>query len=271
MTVRLISAAVAIIIGVSVIFFLPVEVFYIAVSLLCAIAVYELLHAAGDRISPAVMVVSIVVGFAVPFCCLLSEPLYFIFVLLGYGLFLAIWLVTHHTVAIETVGYAFFVTCYATVSFLCLNWIRHGENGMFHMLLALFIPWICDGGAYFAGTFFGKHKMCPNISPKKTWEGFFGGLAVGMLMTMLFGWLFFWITSGKTEGFIFWQVAIVAPIVGLVSVVGDLFASVIKRQYGVKDFGKIMPGHGGVMDRFDSVCLSVPVLLALVQVFPMLG
>lgn len=134
-----------------------------------------------------------------------------------------------------------------------------------------FSPSSCRGcatsGAYFVGTFLGKHKLCPTISPKKTVEGLIGGFVVSVLASVLAGWLYqLYLTSqGITAMVSLWQIALIALLLAPLSVAGDLFASIIKRQCHVKDFGSIMPGHGGVMDRFDSVLFVAPVMFILVH------
>ena len=132
------------------------------------------------------------------------------------------------------------------------------------LLYLLFCAWFGDSGAYFAGTFFGKHKLCPNISPKKTFEGLVGGVVtVGIVTTIL---LVVYNNFILGEQQLSYPVLIpLSMVASLVGVVGDLSASVIKREYSVKDFGNIMPGHGGVLDRFDSVILVAPFLYVVMS------
>ena len=135
------------------------------------------------------------------------------------------------------------------------------------------MAWIADGGAYFAGTFFGKHKLCPEISPKKTWEGFFGGLVSAIVFAILLGFGYeLWdkIFTGEQHFTVNVLVlGIIAVVCTFLGVLGDLVASLLKRQCGVKDFGNILPGHGGIMDRFDSVLFVAPfVYIAIQYVFP---
>ena len=133
----------------------------------------------------------------------------------------------------------------------------------------IFIPFLMaflsDTGAYFVGVFFGKHKLCPVISPKKTWEGFFGGIATAVAGMLVFGLIM--------ERFFLYDVnyllALVYGLLGAVAgVMGDLSMSVIKRQTGIKDYGNLIPGHGGILDRFDSVMITAPLTEALLLVIP---
>ena len=121
--------------------------------------------------------------------------------------------------------------------------------------IALCIPWVADTLAYFSGFFFGKKKLCPEISPKKTVEGAIGGVAgTGIVAVVVYGFAKSW------EIVPLLVVFFGAMILAVVSIYGDLFASVVKRHFGVKDYGKLFPGHGGIMDRFDS---TIPVAITL--------
>ncbi|MBT8436567.1 MAG: phosphatidate cytidylyltransferase, partial [Gammaproteobacteria bacterium] len=133
-----------------------------------------------------------------------------------------------------------------------LHYVYGGE-----MLLYLFsIVWIADIGAYFSGRRFGKRKLAPAISPGKTWEGFCGGLVANLLW--IIGIYFF--STGWGFGFL--QFVLIGVATSLISVVGDLFESILKREAGVKDSGKLLPGHGGVLDRIDSLIAASPVFVA---------
>lgn len=129
------------------------------------------------------------------------------------------------------------------------------SHGVTFFLYAFFLVWAADVGAYFTGKKFGKRKLLPQVSPGKTLEGFAGGLACVALLAMGFG--LFLDLGGKTYAmFILLSISI-----GLFSVFGDLFESLMKRQAGLKDSGNILPGHGGVLDRIDSVLAAAPLLL----------
>lgn len=130
-----------------------------------------------------------------------------------------------------------------------------------YLWVTLCIPWVADTLAYFTGRFFGKRKLCPEISPKKTVEGAIGGVAsTGIVAVVVYGF------AKGFEVFSLVSVFAVAVLLAIASIFGDLFASVVKRHFGVKDYGKLFPGHGGVMDRFDStipVAMIMGVLVAL--------
>lgn len=136
-------------------------------------------------------------------------------------------------------------------------------DGFFWVLLAVVTPWLSDTFSYFVGTFFGQRKMASRVSDKKTWEGTLGGI-VGTWILYL---LYFTLLLGPKLNMITWvsiALAIVAGLVmSLVSTAGDLFASAVKRWSRIKDFGSILPGHGGITDRFDSMAWSMPAILIL--------
>lgn len=138
--------------------------------------------------------------------------------------------------------------------------IRTGGNGVHWILLFLFIVWANDIGAYFAGKKYGKKKLYEHISPKKTWEGAYGGLAASILVSIIYKALFFRQFS--------WFGALAVPtVLSIVSPVGDLAESFLKRAFDKKDSSSILPGHGGFLDRFDSVVFSLPVMYVLSRLF----
>lgn len=141
------------------------------------------------------------------------------------------------------------------------------------LIYIIFSACITDLGAYFAGVLFGKHKMCPRISPNKTWEGFIGGIIFSMVTSIGLAALFELPLnynpgttgvngSGMLPGLIqfsdgnFWTIILISAITPFISVIGDLVFSQIKRTYDIKDYGKVFPGHGGVLDRLDSILVS---------------
>ncbi|MBQ9859926.1 MAG: CDP-archaeol synthase [Clostridia bacterium] len=163
----------------------------------------------------------------------------------------------------------FGLTLYATVGFTALAALWDSPIfGVEYVLLPLVIAWMSDTGAYFTGVFFGKHKMAPVISPKKTWEGFFGGWVISVASTALYGVICNAlrnpISSFRIDIVLF---AVMAAVLAPLSVVGDLLASIIKRRCGIKDYGNLMPGHGGVMDRFDSVVFIAPLTYIALWLF----
>ncbi len=129
----------------------------------------------------------------------------------------------------------------------------HQPDGVWLMLLVILIVVLADVGAYFTGRKFGKNKLAPRVSPAKSWEGFFGGLAANVLLIFVLGASFGFHPSG-------WLLlAMTVLLTSMFSVLGDLLESMLKRYRGIKDSGSILPGHGGVMDRVDSLSAALPV------------
>ncbi|NOY66161.1 MAG: phosphatidate cytidylyltransferase [Gammaproteobacteria bacterium] len=129
------------------------------------------------------------------------------------------------------------------------------DNGPVWLLYAMVLVWVADSGAYFAGKSFGKHKLAPKVSPGKTWEGVFGAVILVILYSLVAP---LWLPI--EDDLIKWLVIISAALVPL-SVIGDLFESLMKRHSGIKDSGKLLPGHGGVLDRIDGLTPSIPVFM----------
>lgn len=143
----------------------------------------------------------------------------------------------------------------------------HVQHGLAYLVLALGGAWIADTGAYFTGTFFGRTPLCPAVSPKKTLEGFIGGIVSTVIFFVVFNLVYSAVLSGKgTPIEVSWLSTVcVGAACAVLGTLGDLTASVLKRQLEIKDYGTIMPGHGGLLDRFDSVLLVLPFFCAYVQ------
>ena len=156
---------------------------------------------------------------------------------------------------------AFFGFFYVAVMLSCIYLTRSLDGGRYLVWLIFLCSWGCDTCAYCVGMLFGKHKMSPKLSPKKSVEGAFGGVIGAALLTILYGFIFRGY-MGEDIPYIFMMAGICAAG-ALLSMVGDLAASAIKRNYEIKDYGKLIPGHGGILDRFDSVIFTAPVIYFL--------
>lgn len=142
-------------------------------------------------------------------------------------------------------------------AFGCLGSVINLQNGLYYLLLLFNFSSICDMGAYFTGVTIGKHKLCPEISPKKTVEGAVGGIVASIIFAVVFVLAF-----GMKEKLIA-TIILTVPLC-IVGMMGDLFASSLKRAVSLKDYGNLIPGHGGVLDRLDSMLLIAPVLYMLI-------
>lgn len=146
-------------------------------------------------------------------------------------------------------GFLVLMPCWRAINFIHANAL----NGPIILLFLFVLIWGADSAAYFIGKKWGQHKLAPNVSPGKSWEGFLAAIIVGFLISL--GALF-WSHSPMR----IWPLALVLGVITVMSsVVGDLFESMLKRQAGVKDSGVLMPGHGGVLDRIDSLTAAAPV------------
>jgi phosphatidate cytidylyltransferase len=253
---------------VPILFFADTVVLPIAVAVFSLIATYELLHCVGLHKNLWVSIPLYLVSAALPFgvrmmtfITVLILPLALCVILL-YLLAAAVF--SHGKADIQDVSTAFMLWLYSLLGFFGLIMIHdHIRGGEYLYLLAFLGAWVTDVFAYFTGVLLGKHKLIPDVSPKKTVEGAIGGVVFCTLSFVGFGLLYnhFWAADGeKTIPLV--AMAIVGFLVSIVSQVGDLSLSLLKRKYGIKDFGKIFPGHGGVMDRFDSV-LAVSIMLTV--------
>lgn len=156
-----------------------------------------------------------------------------------------------------------FAVIYVPFLFSYVSLVRNLPNGIFLIWFVVVGAFITDTAAYFVGVFFGKHKLCPVISPKKTIEGAVGGLlgcGIAFLIMGIFYNKFF--GEGMSLGFMFFAGLVCAAV----SEVGDLAASVIKREFGIKDYGTLFPGHGGIMDRCDSLIFVAPFVYYMLQI-----
>ncbi|MDD6800526.1 MAG: phosphatidate cytidylyltransferase [Firmicutes bacterium] len=235
----------------------------ILACLLSLIAEYEILGCIGVRKKYVVAVPSYVISILLPVGvrALDNSDLYFryvffvIFTYIFYLLTAAVF--SWHGLTIDEAVTCAVFTVYITFAISSIILLRDLKHGVYIYLLSLVVPWINDSFAYFFGCAFGRHKLIPEVSPKKTVEGAVAGVLFGCLSMVIYGFVI-----GKifdvTPRFI--PTIIVGIVVSVLSQCGDLVFSKIKRRYNIKDFGIILPGHGGVLDRIDSVIAVAPFL-----------
>lgn len=245
----------------------------IATSVIAAVAVYEILKVtkavADSRIGIAAMAFAAVA----PFFSRMNGGFVFLIVMIFLLVMTALFVLARQTVSVKAALPSLLLSLAIALCLSGLSYLRTAGNrdsdGLFYVFLALLMAWMSDAGAYFVGTFFGKHKLCPRISPKKTVEGLIGGIAISICISLFAGFVYSdWIMGGAVAVSYF-EIFLLALVCAPLSVVGDLFASVIKRRHGVKDFGRCFPGHGGMMDRFDSLVFVFPLVYIVVQLFPL--
>lgn len=147
-----------------------------------------------------------------------------------------------------------FPVCTGVLSFVYLT--RECENGIYLVWLILISSWGCDTCAYVVGKLIGKKHIFPELSPHKSLEGCIGGVAGAALIGGLYA--HFFVEAAFPDQIITWTIAFICAAGAVMSMVGDLAASAIKRNHNIKDYGKLIPGHGGIMDRFDSMTVTAP-------------
>ena len=272
---RIITGAVASVIALVVLLLLPPFALNIAMAFICALAMWEVLVVTKFVDHRGLMAAAIVFAAITPFFLMIPQKSVAMGIVVIYVVFLAVVQIMYHqTLKVERTGFVFFISIIVPVSLSCLAYIRNifPEHGLFYVFLTLVMPWLCDMGAYFVGTFLGKHKLCPGISPKKTVEGLIGGILISVGASVFTGWLYqLLVLDGMGLQVNYWQIALLSLLMAPLSVIGDLFASIIKRQCSVKDFGNIMPGHGGVMDRFDSLLFVAPIVFIVLLQLPLIS
>lgn len=165
----------------------------------------------------------------------------------------------------EQISNAIMCMLYAGVLLSYIYIVRQGQNGAYTVWLIFLCSWASDTCAYVAGVAFGKHKMAPVLSPKKSIEGAVGGVVGAAVLGAIYAAVFIdkiQLSANPVMAF-----AVICAVGALISMVGDLAASAIKRNHNIKDYGTLIPGHGGIMDRFDSVIYVAPIVWILLQIF----
>ena len=284
MKTRVITAIVGIIVLIGVMFTFNTLIFNLVIAAITLIAVHEIYSALGfekkDWLMYAVLVPYTLLVMTSNYQVMrrLVMPMSFLLVT-----FYAIYLVVRNgTISYQKAsGLLMFsgIVIFCFYSFIRLKELlpveKFGYDAIFFILLILCFAWGGDTCAYFAGRAFGKHKLCPVVSPKKTVEGAIGGvlgtMVCGVIVTVIYS-----IAADRLEAFtrsnigvsMYVVIALLACVAAVLGIYGDLFASVVKRQCGIKDYGTIFPGHGGILDRFDSVMFIAPfVTMVIIAVF----
>lgn len=272
---RVITGVLAAIVFIGALFLMNTLVFPVFLSFLSVIAVWEVEKAVGLK-NKLIYVVSLVFSAIVPFLThfnihLPVAPFGGVYVVL----ILILMLLKFEQTKFEEAITAIFASTAIPYSFSLMIVFRDinkvfpsytKTDGVYLILFAYFVAWMTDIFAYFVGSKFGKHKLCPKISPKKSVEGAIGGVVGEIVLNILLLFVFkkFFFEGESVLSYV--TVAVLSLVLSVISMFGDLAASTIKRNFGIKDFGKILPGHGGIMDRFDSVLFVMPVLYSALYI-----
>ena len=244
---RILVACVGVPVILVVLYVLPAPFTPALIAVLSAVGTYEALHAIGMN-HPRIALYTAIVALAIPFWVYFGEPRQWgLLVLLVYLL-------------------AVFLEAFA-ISYCLSSVVRVGalELRTSYIFLPILIPFVVDAGAMLVGMFLGKHPLTPHLSPKKTVEGSVGGLVVGVVIAILYGVVFHFITKVEVN---YYFLAVYGILGGVITQVGDLAFSYVKRNRKIKDFGHVFPGHGGVLDRFDSVIFCAPLMELLILWLP---
>ena len=270
MKVRVISAIVALIILLPVLIYSHTFMLPLAAAVVGLLCLYEMFGCLKVRRNLWVSAPFYLVGAFAPFgmryiqdkqlllACYAAAVGVLALIMLTASVFSHRKLPTHQTSS------AYMTSLYIMAAFTSIVYVRDSsDKGMFLMLMMFAAPWITDTFAYFFGRLLGKHKLIPDVSPKKTVEGSVAGIICCTLTILLYGLVCSRVWDVQCNYAI---LAVLGVVLSIVGQVGDLAMSVIKREYNIKDYGKIMPGHGGALDRFDSV-LAVAIVLAAAEIF----
>ena len=166
---------------------------------------------------------------------------------------------------VNQVAGGIFALIYTSLMMSFIYYTRESENGIYLVWIIFITSWVSDTCAYFVGSAIGKHKMTPNLSPKKSWEGAIGGIIGSGIATAGFG--LFYIHKLNLSFYYIPIFALIGCVGAFVAMCGDLVASAVKRNNNVKDFRNVIPGHGGVLDRFDSVLFTAPMIYFFIILF----
>lgn len=239
-------------------------VYPVIMGLLCVIGTWEMLGCIGNRKNlylaiPALVTAaaSSVLSYFLNYGAMLAVVMCYLALLLAESVFF------DEKVKVTSVSETFLTTMYVILCFTALLKLRYiGEGREYIYILVFVAAWITDTFAYFTGVFFGKHKLIPKISPKKTVEGAIGGIVFCVIAFIVYGIVVENVVDVKMNLLV---LGVVGLVMSVVSMIGDLIASSIKRTYGIKDYSNLFPGHGGVLDRFDSIMILAPLLLFVVE------
>jgi phosphatidate cytidylyltransferase len=241
----------------------------IAIALISVLAVFEIISALGLSKNFVLLIPSLIFSAVIPLIQvdMLQQAAYFLYTVVLFGALI----LYHKVITFREVGVIYSMSLMIPTALETLISLRNlgGRHGMFYVIIAIFSAWIADTGAFFAGSLWGKHKLCPDISPKKTVEGVIGGFVLNIFAMIVFGYIFHAVYYAYSVEISYLTLVVIGFFGTIMSILGDLSFSLIKRSCHIKDFGEIIPGHGGILDRFDSVIFEAPFVYLLVQFMPL--
>ncbi len=264
---RVLVACIGIPLLLAVLLLFPPICLTLTLALLCGIAVYELLWATGFVRAGLLFVPSVIMAMLVPFWYYFNcSTLWAVAALFVFLVIVCIGAISsHQTITLGQISAAFFAGVVIPMMISTFVLMRDLPHARFYLLLPFVSAFTSDAFALFAGMAFGKHKLAPVLSPKKTVEGSIGGFAGSILCCVLYG-IVLKIVFGAYSNYA--GLVLYGFLGSLISQLGDLSFSYIKREFHIKDYGHLMPGHGGILDRFDSVVFCAPMTYLLISVIP---
>lgn len=272
MRTRVITAIFIILVTVPLCLFSHTVAWPVFVAAMSVMAVFEMLGCVGTRRKIAVSAPALLMAAVFPFALRYGGASYDVLLIFMIAMFVyliylfAISVFSHGKLVLEDVFASYATVFYIIASFGALVLLRDRDFGLYLVILTLYGPWISDVFAYFCGRLFGRHKLIPDVSPKKTVEGAVGGVVFCALAAILYGFILKTFI-GEISSVSYVSLALIGAVIAVISQIGDLIMSHIKRKYGIKDYGFILPGHGGILDRFDSVLGVVPLIVILCEIF----
>ena len=272
MRTRVITAIFIILVTVPLCLFSHTVAWPVFVAAMSVMAVFEMLGCVGTRRKIAVSAPALLMAAVFPFALRYGGASYDVLLIFMIAMFVyliylfAISVFSHGKLVLEDVFASYATAFYIIASFGALVLLRDRDFGLYLVILTLYGPWISDVFAYFCGRLFGRHKLIPDVSPKKTVEGAVGGVVFCALAAILYGFILKTFI-GEISSVSYVSLALIGAVIAVISQIGDLIMSHIKRKYGIKDYGFILPGHGGILDRFDSVLGVVPLIVILCEIF----
>lgn len=270
MKTRIIAAAVLVPVLLLLVLVVDKSIAAIAMGLILAIAAYEFLYRTKLVMRPRLVIYSVVMAFAISMWSYF-EAVHAYFLLMMAVFFMLLFaemMMDHVKVRIEMLGLCFIAGMVIPYMLSSLVRILIMNLGRYVILIPFIVAFMSDAGAYFIGLKFGKHKLAPVVSPNKTIEGVVGGFAGAMIGMLVYAIILDWPLKFDVN----YGVALLYGVAGsAIGTFGDLCFSVIKRQTGIKDYGNLIPGHGGALDRFDSLVLVAPLMEALLLVLPIVN
>ena len=276
MKVRILTSVGIAVFGIPLLIFSDYMIYPIAIGILCALSAFELLRVFEMHKNLVVAIPTYIFTAVLPLFTYrpyfgINTGRFMLYLMLSLFFYLlclvTVAVLSRGRLSFSNISRVLTAVMYITTCFTAMSLLRYMSYGKYIYLLIFVGAWTCDTFAYFTGRLLGRHKLAPELSPKKTIEGALGGILFTVCGFALYGFIIECVTHhGIKANYL--TLCILGLLISTVAQVGDLFASLIKREYGVKDYSQILPGHGGILDRFDSVLIVAPVLMVVCSLLP---